>query len=280
METNRYECDKCNRIFNRQERLNKHIKRGCNYTTCKTCNKTFRDSRRLQQHQSVHTPSVSKRECDSCGKKFHLIKQLENHRKNANPKKCVHCGKVVCHRSELERHIRTIHFGSGSCGEIEHTADLDIPVLPETGFEKTEEYLEEIDKHINEIRDSRSEEEFHIFLNKQLTPSFTYKDLKDILDDIAHERGTIFKVNLGFGFMLYSTIEERFRYFFPSSNTFLFDRAVTISKRREITNLMERIVDLNLTENYYMKRPSSGWILAGLPNLSLQIFFLGNKPLG
>ena len=65
----------------------------------------------------------------------------------------MHCGKVVCHRSELERHIRTIHFGSGSSGEIEHTSDLDIPVLPETEFEKTEEYLEEIGKHINEIRE-------------------------------------------------------------------------------------------------------------------------------
>ena len=280
METNKYVCDKCNKTFDRQERLNKHIKKGCNSTTCKICNKKFRDSRRLHQHQSIHTPSVSKRECNSCGKKFHLIKQLENHRKNANPEKCMHCAKVVCHRSELERHIRTIHFGSGSCGEIEHTSDLDIPVLPETGFEKTEEYLEEIDKHINEIRDSRSEEEFHIFLNKQLTPSFTYKDLKDLVDDITHERGTIFKVNLGFGFMLYNTIEKSFRYFFPSSNTFLFDRAVTISKRGEIANLMERIVDLNLTENYYMKRPSSGWILAGLPNLSLKIFFLGNIPLG
>ena len=49
-----YECNVCKRTFDREERLEKHMKRGCNNTTCKVCSKKFRDMRRLREHQSVH----------------------------------------------------------------------------------------------------------------------------------------------------------------------------------------------------------------------------------
>ena len=43
---------------------------------------------------------------------------------------------------------------------------------------------------------------------------------------------------------------------------------------------MERIIGLDLAENYYLKRPSSGWVLAGLTNLEIKKFYLNNVLLG
>ena len=85
---------------------------------------------------------------------------------------------------------------------------------------------------------------------------------------------------MGFGFMLDHVVTKEFRYFYPSSNHLLFDRMVTISKKMDITTLLKRILDLDLTENYYMKRPSSGWLVAGLPNLHIQVAYLKNVVLG
>ena len=137
-----------------------------------------------------------------------------------------------------------------------------------------------MEKHRNKICDSRSEGKFHVLINKKLTSDFTYNDLQKLLDDIYVSQRTAFKVNLGFGFMLYHTISKEFKYFYVSSNNLLFARAFTISSKKDITSLMERIIDLNLAENYYLKRPSSGWVLAGLTNVEIKVFFLKNVLLG
>ena len=41
--------------------------------------------------------------------------------------------------------------------------------------------------------------------------------------------GQAFKINLGFGFILYHKITGDYRYYFLSSNPLLFDRAMTIT---------------------------------------------------
>ena len=81
----KHECGNCKQTFNRVERLENHIDKGCNRTICTTCNKKFRLNRGLQSHQ-----------------------------KNADPKVCDVCDTIFCHESELERHKRTEHVG----GEI------------------------------------------------------------------------------------------------------------------------------------------------------------------
>ena len=101
-----------------------------------------------------------------------------------------------------------------------------------------------------------------------------------MIDETATGRGTAFKVNLGFGFILYHAVDKRFKYFYVSSNTLLFDVAFLVSKRTEINELVEYIIDLDLKSNYYMKRPSSGWVLAGIPNVEIKIFYLPGTLLG
>ena len=57
-------------------------------------------------------------------------------------------------------------------------------------------------------------------------------------------------------------------------NLLLFDRAMTIACVGGIDQLREKILDLDLVNNYYMSRPSSSWTMAGLPNIHLSIFYL------
>ena len=199
--------------------------------------------------------------------------------KNADPKVCDSCNTTFCHMSELEHHKRTEHAGQGITTKMDDT-ELDRPICPRTGFEEEEGYKEEIKNNWGVIRDSRSEMKYYMNINKELTPDFTYRDLKKMLDEIYAEKTTAFKINMGFGFMLDHVVTKEFRYFYPSSNNLLFDRMVTVSKKMDITTLLKRILDLDLTENYYMKRPSSGWIVAGLPNLYIQVAYLKNVVLG
>ena len=92
-------------------------------------------------------------------------------------------------------------------GGIVANDNLNQKIYPKTGFEEEEEgYIEQIKAHWNMIRDSKKEMEFYTEVNKTLTPDFTYNDLKDIIKDLYLD--DVFKVNLGFGFMLRNNICE------------------------------------------------------------------------
>ena len=200
----KYECDSCKQTFDRVERLENHIKKvhTNNKMTCSTCNEKCRDARKLQIHRRMHIPVVSKTRCTTCNKN---VRNLQKHQKNADPRVCHECDTIFCHVSEFERHKRTEHRGWGIVTKIDDSK-LDKPVYHRTGYEDTEGYLEEMNNHRNKISDSRSEGKFHVFINKKLTPDFTYKDLQKLLDDIYASQRTAFKVNLGFGFMLFHTV--------------------------------------------------------------------------
>ena len=249
MESAKHECNSCKKAFDRNERLQKHIIRGCS----------------------------SRRECGICGRKFKIVKYLENHEKNAKPTACDICDKIFCHVSEMERHRRTSHIGMVSGGNIEND-NLNQIIYPRTGFEEEEGYKEQVKTHWNKIRDSKEERTFYTEVNRTLTPDFTYNDLLDIIKDLCDE--DVLKINLGFGFMLRNTVTGEYRYFYVSSNNLIFDRAYTISKMADVKELVEQIRHMDLPETFYLKRPSSGWILAGLPNIFIKAMYLKGVPLG
>ena len=230
-----YECESCKKTFNRCERLENHIKKGCNRTTCKTCNKKFRRATDVRRHERTHVPRVSQKECTTCGKTFKRARELQTHRKNADPVECDLCNTSFCHRSQLGHHKRTAHIVQGFV-KTWYVEKLKRPIYP-TIDEETEGYQEEMVKHINKIRDRGDEKNVCIFLNKQITEAFTYQDLQNLIYETAMDRGTAFKINAGFGLMLHHLTTKEVKYFYVSPNTLLFDVAYTISKRSDLNAL-------------------------------------------
>ncbi len=89
-----------------------------------------------------------------------------------------------------------------------------------------------------------------------------------------------FRINIGFGTALYNPIHQQFRYFYCSTNQYLFDRADTISTRADMDNFFQKILDINIKNRYYCQRPGSGWILAAMPNVEIKIMRLRGIPIG
>ena len=79
---------------------------------------------------------------------------------------------------------------------------------------------------------------------------------------------------------MYHTINDTYQYFYVSINNLLFDKAVPILTTKDISDLMKHIVSLDLATNFYLKKPSSGWVLAGLTNIEYIITELKNVPIG
>ena len=118
-------------------------------------------------------------------------------------------------------------------------------------------------------------------VNREIGADFTYNDLQELLlSQLVQQDGHAFKINIGFGFVLHHIHTGEYRYHYNSSNTMLFDRAITIDKRSDIQTLVQRIMDLDLGETYYMRRPDSSWALSSLPNIEVSIFRLANSLIG
>ena len=82
-------------------------------------------------------------------------------------------------------------------------------------------------------------------------------------------RGQAVKANLAFDFMLYHKITSEYKYYHSSSNTMEFNWAFTISQINNIDAFLKRLMDLDLSNTYYMKRPDISWVFVGLPNFKL-----------
>ena len=184
----------------------------------------------------------------------------------------------------MEQHKLRVHTGRGLNQRPltipTDTVDLDTPILPPTGHYETDEYRSALDEHADTIRSQTTNGSEGKKVNVEIPPTYSYRELKALLDEVRREEHGAFKINLGFASMLFDTVNQVYRYFYVSHNHYLFDRAFTISTNRDMTTFFDKILSLQLTDKYYFQRPSSGWVLAGLPNLEIRVMRLRNVPIG
>ena len=118
---------------------------------------------------------------------------------------------------------------------------LDVPILGDTKYQRRKGYITEINANMSQIRDRTKNRPNWSRINRRISSEFTYQNLKQMLLDIMKREVASFKINLGFGCMLYHAVHKTFRYFYVSNNLFLFDKAFTIS----------HIYQLFLTPRYF-----------------------------
>ena len=240
---------------------------------CKKCGKKFENSEAASHHVRQH--QCRPKTCPSCSQTFAKVSDLVKHMEKQKKIICDHCNKGFCDYNEYQKHQRSIRKNTDNS-----IPDLDQRIYPETGYEDEEKYLEVIDNKFNEIQDLWKKYKHYQIINKQIDPSFTYREINDFLVDFYTNHANSFKINLGLGYVLYHTITNEYKYFYVSTNNLLLDKAVPIINRKDISDLMKHIVDMDLPTNFYLKKPSSGWILAGLTNIQYTVTEMKNVPIG
>ena len=221
--------------------------------------------------------------CPTCQQTFDRASRLQRHEASAAavPLPCSVCNAMFCYESRKQQHMLREHVGAGfSGGRSPLNTAINTPILPPTGYPQTNEYQAAINQHRSTIRSQTNTGGEWKIINRQIPPTFSYGDLKVLLDEVRNSEHGVFKINIGFGSMLYDTVNQVYRYFYVSHNHYLFDRAFTISSNRDMTTFFNKILSLQLTDKYYFQRPSSGWVLAGLPNLEIRVMRLRGVPIG
>ena len=293
-------CLKCGKGFNRLQRLQAHQSKSSCGTNCTRCEHKFRTRTQLSKHQKnvVHNQcdicelkfcqlvgyhqhqkeahGIDPNRCTTCGKEHKRFSDLKKHLLKVVPQACDLCDQTLCNLSDYNRHRINVHRG----GEIEpedkkYQKILDEPIFAPTGMEEHVEYKAVVEENYSEIKDKIEDKPgLYAVINRELAPGFTFQELHDQLVESLLKHGRSAKFNIGFGFLLQHKLTDEFRYYYVSTNTMLFKKAHTISKRKDIENIIKIIHDMNVGEHYYLMRPNSSWIVAGITNMKFKLFYM------
>ena len=240
---------------------------------CNNCKKTFKTPAQLVEHEKNYCRKCHV--CKDCGSSFHKFSNLIRHQKNRKIITCDHCKENFCNEEHFQKHVRSIE------SRVDNTiADLNQRIYPDSGYEDEDGYREILNQKHNEIKDWQKKHLHYEVINKQIEPWYNYWELYFSLYDLYLTRKSAFKINLGFGFILYDTVNKKYKYHYVSTNNLLFEKAVMITNADDLSKFMRRVISLDLATNFYLKKPSSGWVLAGLTNIQFEITNIKNALIG
>ena len=70
-----------------------------------------------------------------------------------------------------------------------------------------------------------------------------------------------------------------YKYFYSSNNSLLFELPFLVSTPLDLNKFFKKLVDKDVIGINYQRRSSSGWVIAGMPNVEISIFLLKMMPL-
>ena len=109
--------------------------------------------------------------------------------------------------------MATSHLGGGIPAR---PADLDEPIVGQTPYQNLAEYEEILVEHHDVIKSGEVNRTLWKRINRQIEPGFSYSDLKSLLEEVMSTEVSVFKINLGFGVVLYNTVQQIYKYYYVS----------------------------------------------------------------
>ena len=245
---------------------------------CEFCGTSFDSSSKLIAHLngSKGVPCKPKA-CKNCGCTFARHSYLLAHENKSKKITCTHCSRVFCTNDHFQQHLRSI---KPPANKADYLPDLVTAIAPASGYEEYQGYQSILDENAEVIGDRQYTSNANLIINKRIDTNYTYGELLALIHNVYSQQRSAFKINLGFGYLLYHTVEEYFDYHYNSSNSFLFENAITIKNQVDVINFMKKVIDLDLQTTYFLRKPSSAFVLAGLTNVEIEITPLRDVPIG
>jgi len=150
--------------------------------------------------------------------------------------------------------------------------DFNRTICRKTGYLNDKGYQDIVNENISRITDAdETAGDGEIVINRRTDHGFTYGQIEKILRKIDDDARCGYTLNIGFGFILYNTITDEFKYFFDTRHHMLYENGVTINQEEDLLNFLNEVSGFDLVSKYYLNVPSSTWVLAGITNVQIKV---------
>lgn len=109
--------------------------------------------------------------------------------------------------------------------------------------------------------------------------SLNAQEITAYAEEIYQNQNNAFRMQMSFGFIMYNSIQDRYRYFIPEDNSGYFESPFRFSTVNDLHRFHREIATLDVFETICKQKPSSAWKPVLLTNIRFAIFKT-NFPLG
>ncbi len=231
-------------------------------------------------------PPTHHHECSRCHQTFDRIGRYQRHMNTQEVVDCSVCQRPFCNHNRMLQHYRTEHSFTTTPAPNQPQqqptpqSNPNHPIYPQTGMENEAGYRETVSMNHHHIKNFTKNRKYIKIVNERITPDFSFNNLRDRLFSLFSIEKNVYRLNLGFGLMLHNQVLQEYKYFYVSSNSYIFDRAPRISRRDDVNHVFDRILNIDLDHFFNLSRPGSGWRVVGVPNVQITIIRYKSTPIG
>ena len=172
-------------------------------------------------------------ECDQCHQTFDRVERLKKHRRGQKIK-CGHCSKTFCNSEVYQKHLRSI------VKPVQNISSLNQLIQTRTAHNGDAGFQAIILGKGREILDWDRDGRRYKIINRAINHTFKYGHLHKLLFETYKNNKNGFKITIGFGFVLFNPITEKYKYFYVGENNELFSRAYTVDSMNDMDTFFHR----------------------------------------
>ena len=245
------QCRYCQQEFKNSVYHRNHERQCVQKRTCPHCSIVCLSTKELTQH--VKVCPLGQHKCPICGKHCCSYSSLQSHKRRCRKRRttdqdgaggekisclrCQTCGYECKDRRQLYRHRMSQHGNANNLQNFNVDLGDDVALQREYDINRL---------HI--LAPHRQTEHGAVY-------NFPTNDLRDGVDEIRHHleyiyehESNAFRLNVAVGLILRDIETGQERYFIPLNNELLFDTAETVSSRRDLNRVLERLRRLDVRE--------------------------------
>ena len=187
--------------------------------------------------------------------------------------KCIICEEEYPSFYSLQRHKKSVHGTTSRIQIVNVTLDTFMVDYDDQALRQEPTACQ----HFLVLSEFvRGRQHVFNFASTNVTPKFLREKIQGVFESLL----CVVKIKLALGFVLRNVEDGSYRYFYAHENSLFLERSLLIANKENMTELHQRLDDLNIAEFSTRERSSTKWKLLFTTNVTIFAALLKSVPVG